>query len=568
VLSELIELWRGGPSVPLGSYYVYVKYLFSLVLVILAVGVLRWPGPRWTWLGTLLLASLSFSAFTRPLARPYGLVEGGPVLENLGHVMVAASREIPSEGRLVRQANPLPFWGLVLGALSGFDVERLSKLYAWIPLLALVLLAVATAWSSMALEHAELRPGFLPALSTFFVLFLSCDRLTFLEPETSFWSECFWSTPHLGVALAGACVCWRCFAGDSIGSWFTGAASLAFVGWLEPRLAYCLGVGAALWIVAEGRWRKSLVLAAGFFLFIPFRTPSAVVELPASFGSWADGVSRLFSVTVDSGLVFLLSLVGLSLLWRSGRSRERLLATCTLTAFLLWGLTSFIPVTAVTFEPRIVKAMLRLFASVSASYALYRGLIGLHAIHSTLPEDWRFVPRVLRGISTARVGLSAFILLSLPWCFPYWWLPVRMDPTYVESLAPISGNLLEMADAIRRLSSPQAVFAAGDSYAPWIPALAGRRVLLADSDPPDFSARKAALQAFAFSHEPKTIAKAASQWGLTHLAWGRLDAPATEDQQPSIDFTFFDDSPLFKERYRLRRWIRIYEYLPSGDSMR
>jgi hypothetical protein len=560
VLSELIQLWRGGPSVPLGSYFVYVKYVFFLLLAVLALGALRWPDLRWTRYGTLLLASLSLSAFARPLARPYGLLEGAPGLESIGHVMVAASRGMPSEGRLVRQTNPSPLWGLILGAASGFDVERLWKFYSFVPLMTLLLLAVAASWSMNALEQWEGHSGTLSALSIFFVLFLSSHRLSFLEPQTSFWSECFWGKPHLGVGLAVACLLWRFMPGTSVGSSIGGAASVALLGWIEPRLAYCLGIGCALWLGLEARWGKSLALAAGFLLFVPFRAPPSPAELPISAGSWADGVSRLFAVTVDSGLVFLLSLSGLWLLWRSGGARERLLATCTLVGFVLWGLSSFITAAATALEPRIVEAMLRLFVSLTAAYALYRGLTHLQTHHPVLPEGLRFVPRSLRRSSTARIALSAFLVLSLPWCFPFWWQPVRMDPTYVASLTPISGNLMEMADAIRSLSSPDAVFVASRSYAPWIPALAGRRVLLADSNPVDLAARKAAERDFAFSNDPEAIASAASRWGLTHLAWGRLDMPSTEADAPAIDFTFFENSPSFELRFRLRRWVRIYEY--------
>jgi len=39
--SELIELWPGGPSMALGTYFVYFKYLFSLLLIVFAAGSFR-----------------------------------------------------------------------------------------------------------------------------------------------------------------------------------------------------------------------------------------------------------------------------------------------------------------------------------------------------------------------------------------------------------------------------------------------------------------------------------------------------------------------------------------------
>ena len=72
------------------------------------------------------------------------------------------------------------------------------------PFFSLLCLGCAVAFFSGALDEREQLPrGTLPGLATFFVLFLSSHRLSFLESESTFWSESFWSTPQLGIALAG-----------------------------------------------------------------------------------------------------------------------------------------------------------------------------------------------------------------------------------------------------------------------------------------------------------------------------------------------------------------------------
>ena len=561
MLVELIELWPGGPSIALGAYFVYLKYLFSLLLIVFAMVSFRWPRRPWILLGTFVLASVAFVGFDRPLGRPYGVVEQGRGLEDLGHVMVTATRGVTGDGRLVGEANPHPLWGLILAAMSGFDGERLWRLYRFVPWLSLLCLGCGVAFFSGALDERELLPrGTLSGLATFFVLFLSSHRLSFLESESTFWSESFWSTPQLGIALAGLCLCLRWLAGNSLTAWIAAALSFAFVGWMDPRLALLLAVGALPWLVVAKRWRQVLVLASGLVLFFPFRAAPPPVDLPAAFGSWYDAVSRVLSVTVDLGLVFVLAVVGVRLLLRSGRPRETLLGTCTLVALALWALASCVPAMAQTLGPRTLNAWVRMLLSVTAAYGLYRGLVHVGSLYPEIPEEWGFVPRSLRQHSTPRLMLSAFFLLSLPWCFPYWWMPVRMDPTYVASVAPLSRNVLAMSDAIREKTEPDAVFVAGASYAPWIPAIAGRRVLLAGGEPPDLVEREASERAFVFSRDAEAIASAAAEWDLTHLAWGRLDQPTGDEQGPVVDFTFFEKSPLFESRFRLRRWVRIFEY--------
>ena len=128
----------------LGTYFVYFKYLFSLLLIVFAAGSFRWPRRAWILTGTLVLASIAFLGFERPLGRPYGVIEEGRGLEDLGHVMVVATRGVTGEGRLVGEANPHPLWGLILSAMSGFDGERLWRLYRFVPWLSLLCLGTGS----------------------------------------------------------------------------------------------------------------------------------------------------------------------------------------------------------------------------------------------------------------------------------------------------------------------------------------------------------------------------------------------------------------------------------------
>jgi hypothetical protein len=132
-----------------------------------------------------------------------------------------------------------------------------------------------------------------------------------------------------------------------------------------------------------------------------------------------------------------------------------------------------------------------------------------------------------------------------------------MDPVYVDSIPAVSRRFLALGEQVRSVSSPEAVFVAGPRYAPWIASLGGRRVLLLGSEadlPDDRSSRKRAHSWFLDSKDPAKIRAASAQWGLTHLAWGRLDSDV------QIDYQFFESSPLFVEIWGLKRWVRVFEF--------
>ena len=554
MLRELIELWPGGPSVTLGGYFVGFKYIFVLLVLAWAVSLLRWPRRTWLVAGTLVLAASSLLVLQNPLGRAYGVVEGSRGIAELGEIMVVAARGTASDGRMVGEPHPSPFWGYFAATLSGFRGERVLSLYPWLPLFSLLGLGIAVAWSVGRLRESEELPvGALPAVTTFVVLFLSSHRLSFLRDEGPFWTEYFWLTPGVGIAFAALCVCWRLLGASS---WIGAAIAFGLVAGLEPRLAVCFGLSVVAWMVASRKnlWREVAVLAVGAIVLVAFGDFRSVT-LPAEFGTWHDGINRVLSVTIDAGLVFLLAALGVGWLLRSERKAELVLAWSASTALLLWIVVSFLPRAAALLDPRIVSGYVRLMMALCASYGLYRALAAWVSAFPKIPSEWGFVPRQLRKLESARLALMGLVVLSLPWCFPYWWEPVRMDPLYVESFPAVSRRFIAMGEMLRDTTDADAVLAAGPSYAPWIPALSGRRVLLVGESPE----RERALETMVQSRDPDQIAVAVTEWNVTHVAWGRLDQP--EGTTP-VDFVFFEQSPRFEERYRDRRWIRVFEYTP------
>jgi hypothetical protein len=247
-------------------------------------------------------------------------------------------------------------------------------------------------------------------------------------------------------------------------------------------------------------------------------------------------VNHLLSVSLDQGAMFYLAVLAIVLLHRDRRKASLLFVSWILSAYAFWMAGSLSEDVASLIDRAMVKSFLRVLLVMAAGR-------GAHLVLVRLDETWK--PAFLRGRSTYVAGASALLALSLPWVFPFWWNPVRMDPVYVESFEPVSREVLAFGKWIRENTPREAVFAAGPSYAPWIPALSGRRVL----------ENYEALEQVAASRDPEAIRAAAERFGVTHLAWGRLDAHGALE----VDFDFLDSSPLFSLVHRQRRWVRVYE---------
>jgi hypothetical protein len=546
-----ISLWTGGPVLTLGDYFVGFRYLFCLIFLTWAVSILRWPRRSVVLGGALFLGALGFGALDLPLGRPYGLAENRGGLEELGEPMVAAALGAPTEGALVGRPNAWPFWSLLLSLGSGFDPARLSTLYRFVPVVSLLLLALAVyAALDTVAGGAERERGMAAALGAFFVLFLSVPRLSFLENEPPLWTEIFWLRSRLGVGLALSLLSLQRFArARTAGGFVFGGILLGAAGWMEPHWLLLGGGGIALWSLFE--WRRGepnwsswigLSVAVGLALLWPatsFRPPP-----PAELWTWHAAVGRLFSVSVSQGAVFYLGVFGVLEMIRGRRRESLLFASWTVTAYVLWVVVSFSDGAALLLDRSLVKSFLRVLLAGAAAWGAHRALLWID-------EKWK-----VRGRSTYLVGFAALIGLSLPWVFPFWWSPIRMDPVYVESVEPIPQEYSTFGEWMRTSTPPEAAFVAGRSYASWIPALAGRRVLLRDEKDHE---REQALLAIASSNDPQRIRAAALEWSLTHFAWGRLERGGPT----VVDFAFLDSSPLFSIVYRQRRWIRVYEIHPE-----
>jgi len=580
MMAQPVFLWPGGPSLPLGSYLITFKLLFALLFVAWALGLLRAQRRAWLLGGCIGLASFAWLALDLPLQRPYGVDDGLPGLFELAQPMVAASRASSGESWMVGQENPRALWSFLLALASGFDPTRLLALYPWIPLVSLVFLVLALDWGLASIAGGDRRepsavaqprsrrsdrdgggaparqeePGIARALAVFFVLFLSSDQLSVHHAAGPLWPRVFWLEPRVAFALGVLAAHLRLLGSTKRAvDVLLAGASLAVVFWLDPRLGGCALGGGLVWLVFWGgsgpKWKPALSLALGAALGLGWWSQAGLMpaKISQEMGSWGFVARQVLSLSRHGGLVFLLGVLGVVRMSRSQDRSERLMAGLVASATLLWSAACFSSRAAAIVDLRLMDTYLRVLLAAAAGFEAHRLLLALQSKIDAAPE-------------ARRVSLAVFVGLALPWSFPYWWHPVRYDSIYAKSLTPISRQVQALGDWIRAEIPRDAVFVAGQSYAAWIPALTGRQVLLVEGWPPprDVASRRRAESWFIESQDPQRIRSAASDWRLTHLAWGRLDA----ERDVEVDYGFFESSPLFRKVWQQGRWVRVFALRP------
>ena len=409
--------------------------------------------------------------------------------------------------------------------------------------------------------------GVAMALGVFFVLFLSASRLSFLGMPGAFWPQVFGLEPRLAFAL-GLLAIWVRLLGQarSVKSFLVAGITWGLLAWLDPRIAAYAALSAVVWVgvawkLSRATWKMFLPLAVGLFLFLPWTGGFEPVHVSSETGTWYFAFDRLLSLTLDKGLVFYLALFSIMRMVRGKRLPELHFAVVVITGFGLWIASCLSVSVSLLVDPRLLGLSLNLLVAMAAGQVIYGLLMWLEGKAREIPDSVPRLPRSLEKLSLTVVGTAALVGASLPWCFPFWWHPVLMDSVYRESLEPIAPQFRPLSAWILAETEPDAVFVAGPSYSPWIPALTGRRVLLVEGTgelPQDVVARRRAESWFAESGDPNKIRQAAAQWDLTHLAWGRLDADGPLD----VRYTFFERRPEFSLEWHQGRWIRVYAFRP------
>jgi hypothetical protein len=227
---------------------------------------------------------------------------------------------------------------------------------------------------------------------------------------------------------------------------------------------------------------------------------------------WRDGLGPQLALphwaTLDLGPLFLLGAFGALALWRRRGRRDRELLGLLAASWALWAAYEAAAPFGISPEPDELHYFLRFTMALAAGAALFAASRALGP---------------MLGLRAGQAPLLAMAVL-LPLTFPASWDPPTMDRYFRWCLPPLRPKVVAYGEWVRERTPRDAVFVAGNEASVWIPALAGRRVLLAGgSRPPrDYDARKQAERILLTSKQPELILAAARRFGVDYLA---IDPP-------------------------------------------
>jgi hypothetical protein len=543
--------------------------LFSVFrLAYVAVGLL---GSLWLWkrprpaAALALVVGLNLAAwavYVSPLQRPYAFNEHSDISFNIGMAACVAAGHSPFEHTQVGFANLEPFWSAVVAALAMFRPENVIGVYGLLSPLAILLVALGL--------YLGLRTGDDDAdrwervLIVVAVLGLSSISQSQRPPVPALWAANILQKPNHAVAwgLLGVVVGMRARAARP---WRLGLV-LGLMAWVFVLDWAFLVAGLAAGAFLQRRGERDLpgliravglaVLVAAPYLHHLTRDHSPFADAATPQQIWLDPLGqRLRSpqwVTVDLGLLVLLAAVGVVALRQRGTTRDRLLLGVVAAAWLAWAAYQAAAAYGVSPEPDEHHYYLRVTLALAAGAALAALARSVEAA---------------RGWRPGR-GAVAVLAGCLPLTFPAYWDPPTMDRYHPYNLVPIPPRVTQYARWVLEHVSEDAVFVAGPSASTWIPALTGRRVLLAGlaRPPADAAERKEAERTLLVSRDPERILETARRWGVTHLA---VDAPMT-DEYGADRLRGLGRVPVFDVIYwdRAIRIIAIREPLGQGRQRR
>ena len=537
--------------------------MFRLALALLALGVgarlWRRPSPAGA-LGLVLAVNLlGWAATEAPLRRPYALGEGSDRTFNIGMAARVALGGSPFEHTQVRFPSPEPFWNAVAGLLALSRPEWAGAAYGLLSPLSMVAVALGLYFGLRG------RPGEADAwervLLVAAVFGLSSISMNPRPPVPLFWMGNFLLKPDHAAALGLVGVILGARAREPARPLLLGAL-LGLLAWVFlMHWGYVVAgllAGTALRPRAERDWKR-LLLAVGLsgLLALPYvvhlaRGYSPFATHRAAIHMWQDDLGLPLAVpywlTLDLGLLLVLGLAGIWVWKRRAEPRDRVFLGVAIATWAMCLVSMPAAVLNMAPEPDDLHYFLRFAMALAAGTALAAGARQIEAA---------------RGL---RSGQGHLLVLGacIPFSFPFYWDPLTMDRYYAESLEPVRPKVVAYTEWVRKNTPPHAVFLAGKSSSMWIPALTGRRVLLAERGallPPDYAARKQAERILLTSVDAEEIRATARAFGVTHLA---IDGPLLEEYGVK---TYYElaGSPVYRTLFA-NSAARIVDITPEGGA--
>ena len=493
-------------------------FRLGLALAVLLAFALSSRRPRAPVALAIVLAMhvAAWLAYRAPLQRPYGTGEGSDRTFNLGMAASVAVGHSPFEHTQVGHGSPEPFWNWVVAALAGFRPDRVAAAYDVLTPVALLAVGLA-AYRCLRRQDGAEPDRWTGVLMAFSVLGLSSVAMSPRPPVPPFWIANFMYKPNHGIsyaliaAAAGWCAGrgrpWRLAAGLSLLAW------VFLLGWAYAVAGVIVAV--ALQRPAERRWRPALAavavsaVCAAPYVWHLARDYAPTGNAPTAQHMWNDPNALLLAVpnwsTLDLGPLLTAGLAGLWLARRRASGLEAAVLGFGAAGWAMWLASLPLALAGFAPEPDELHYFLRFVMSVAAGLAL-----------AAVARWAESTPKLAGGRAHVLVMAAC-----LPLAFPVYHDPDTMDRYFPESTRPLPPKVVAYGDWIRTHTPPDAVFAAGKSAAMWIPALSGRRVLLAEAGkllPADRDERKAVERILLTSTDEAAAREAARAYGVTHLA--------------------------------------------------
>ena len=142
----------------------------------------------------LTINMFAWWAYVSPLPRVYALMEGGDRIFNLGAAAIVAAGNSPWERVQVGEVALEPFWTVAIAALALFRPENVMTVYYYLPIMALVAVALGLYCGARSGGPSDARWEL--AVTVFAVLGLSSIAMTSRSPIPPYWLGNFLLKPN------------------------------------------------------------------------------------------------------------------------------------------------------------------------------------------------------------------------------------------------------------------------------------------------------------------------------------------------------------------------------------
>jgi hypothetical protein len=454
-----------------------------------------------------------------PLQQLYGFAARDRV-GNLALCQVVAAGNSPLRTAQLGQLHFEPFWGLLVALLSGFEPDRVLRLYPYFALLAAAGFTVSLYFGLRPPNDGEGQAwsGWERALMAAFATLLSSSPLEFTGIYRLPWSLTFLLKPNHAMGLVlfpivlYVFVRARGFAGRLLAGFLLHLLAWAFV----LHMAY-VAAGLVLHAVLSfatrhperGRDLRDVAVTIGVNVLIvspylvmllvgyPFLVPSALQTIAVTS-------PHLLEVTARAAPIAALGIWGAICAWRRQDRLGRVWAAQVAAAYFIWAGFLLLSALQQARERDDTYYWVRFLTAASAGLGAW----------DLARRVARTLPRPLAPATTA----ALVALLVLPLSLPYWYDPALVDPYFAGSRAPIEQRLLVPTDFLRHSTPRDAVILTDGDFARFAAALGARRVLLADNfhRPGDVVERFAFQDAVLTDDTAGSVRALAARWAHRH----------------------------------------------------